>query len=732
MLAAIAVLFCVVLAAAGDATIAAAGTAEEGTVKTTTLALAPGAVAVLLTWRRRPAMVGLLQLVSVMFAGLLLCGGIIAYSSGHADRLPSGIVSGATLVAWVLTGTTTAAWIAVLLVFPSGRFPDARWRRAFQMLLAALVLLCIGQYLTLPDSRRIPGPAAIASPSGPLAQSLAADVMTAAFGVLFVGGLLVGLVNLSMRFRAASGQERQQLKWLVVVLGADVVGQVALIPLTGAQAPLGVIAVLDTVLTVLAIAAIGTALVERRLWWIDAAIPRVGAVITLWVGLSALFVTVAVGAGALSASSNQVIGVPVAVALLISLAAVLARRRVEAALTQRLYGTTPRGFALLANVRQVVMRSGSLEAWGTPLVEAIREALSAPWAGLWIAREAGTTVSLRPVAVVGDNDPRPLVLPAAAVDRLSPGDGAGSITELGADAGIELAALLPSLPATIATMRGGDGALLGLVACGESSAATPDIDALRLVASELGLALRTRQLEDELHDRATEIEAQSLELHRSRQRLVIAQDEERHRIGRDLHDGFQQRLVTLAAQLRGIARSPRAPAGRLDELADEAEDAVFVLQDLARGIYPSTLTDCGLTVALRQQAGRMPLRVHIDVEPGLAERRFGSDVEMALYYVALEALTNVQKHAPQATCSVTLRADDADRSVVLEVHDDGPGFDERQSREGQGLINMADRAAAVGGELRIRSRTGGGTWVTARIPVQGEVVPLRSRSRADR
>ncbi len=151
----------------------------------------------------------------------------------------------------------------------------------------------------------------------------------------------------------------------------------------------------------------------------------------------------------------------------------------------------------------------------------------------------------------------------------------------------------------------------------------------------------------------------------------------------------------------------------LADLASEAEQAVFALQDLGRGIFPSVLVDQGLVPALRTQAGRMPLAVRVEADAELVRTRLDPELETALYFVALEALTNVQKHAPDASASVWLRLEAGE--VMLEVADDGPGF-ERRPGDGAGLQNMADRIAAAGGTFSIDTALHAGTRIRATGP----------------
>lgn len=141
---------------------------------------------------------------------------------------------------------------------------------------------------------------------------------------------------------------------------------------------------------------------------------------------------------------------------------------------------------------------------------------------------------------------------------------------------------------------------------------------------------------------------------------------------------------------------------------------------------PSPRAPTAIAAALRTQAARMPVAIGVEAEPSLASSRFDRELEAAFYLVTLEAMANA--HAPGAAVKVSLRSADAGRRIVLEVHDDGPGFKQRLASNGTGLQNMRDRLAAVGGELAIDSRAGAGTWIHAEASVAARVVALRPDS----
>ncbi len=213
------------------------------------------------------------------------------------------------------------------------------------------------------------------------------------------------------------------------------------------------------------------------------------------------------------------------------------------------------------------------------------------------------------------------------------------------------------------------------------------------------------RLNAELHDRLEELAA-------SRARIVTAGDTERRRLERNLHDGAQQRLVSLSLTLRvALAKlDSDVPAARavLADACDEVALAVDELRELARGLHPAVLSDRGLRAAVETLASRAPVLVEIADIPA---ERLPEQVEAAAYYVIAEALTNVAKYAHASTVRVRVAANDA--SVVVEVSDDGVGGADPAT--GSGLRGLADRVEALGGSLDVVSPAGAGTSLRAEI-----------------
>lgn len=214
-------------------------------------------------------------------------------------------------------------------------------------------------------------------------------------------------------------------------------------------------------------------------------------------------------------------------------------------------------------------------------------------------------------------------------------------------------------------------------------------------------------------NRAKRLEVKAQHLQASRARGVDAAEAERRRIERDLHDGAQQRLVSVAMSL-GRARTkfdrdPDAVRELIAEAHTDAKLAVSELRDLARGIYPAVLGDRGLDAALSAQAAKSPVKVdvRVDVDP-----RPPAAVESTAYFIVGETLTNVAKHSGATEAAVKVWR--ADEKVIVEITDNGHGGAEL--RPGGGLAGLADRAATIDGVLTVVSPAGGPTVVRADLP----------------
>jgi signal transduction histidine kinase len=308
-------------------------------------------------------------------------------------------------------------------------------------------------------------------------------------------------------------------------------------------------------------------------------------------------------------------------------------------------------------------------------------------------RELGTLRGARLeaglAATLGDPE---LVLAYRVPDQHALIDGAGQPVDLpGPDSGRTAAPIER------------DGRELGMLVYDASLDDDPEL--VGAVTATAAIALDDARLHAESDERLAELRA-------SRERLVAASDAERRRLERNLHDGAQQRLVSVALQLRMIQRHIRTDPGLAERLvasaSDELSQSLAELRELARGIHPAVLNH-GLKAALESLASRAPVATTVSFA---GPERLPEPVQLAAYFVACEALANVAKYAHATTASV--RVTRGNGVAVIEIADDGIGGADEAA--GTGLQGLADRVAALGGTLRILSPPGEGTVVTAEVP----------------
>ena len=257
------------------------------------------------------------------------------------------------------------------------------------------------------------------------------------------------------------------------------------------------------------------------------------------------------------------------------------------------------------------------------------------------------------------------------------------------------------------TMLEGDGRPLAAIV--HDPALREDPALVGSVMAVLRLAVENERLDDELRARLDEVKA-------SRARLVVAAEEERRRVERDLHDGAQQRLVAVTIALQQARQSATAGGAtpelsdRLAAVAEELQGAIDDLRELARGIHPALLADDGLPAAIAALARRSAVAVELRID---LDRRLPPHIEATAYFTIAEALTNAARHAQASRATVTIR--DAGDRLDVSVRDDGVGG--ADPTRGSGLRGLADRLAAVDGRLVIESPARGGTLLRAEVPL---------------
>ncbi len=534
----------------------------------------------------------------------------------------------------------------VILLFPTGRLASPRWRPVVAILIAGVVLTAVGGALGhTADS-------AFTSGANPYAgEGIGAEAVYAVGQGLFVAALLAAVASVVLRFRRSQGVERQQFKWFAYPVGGLAV-----------FGPLAAFGFYDSVLIQVAIAIVATsipivlciAILRYRLYDIDLVITRtlVYAALTLGLagayGLATLVLGTALGRDSAWATAGATLTAAAAFRPL--------RRSLQDAVDRR-----------FSRARHDALRRIDV------FLDELRAGVAAPEDVEGVLREI-------------------LCDPELEL-RFSVPDGEGHVDAAGAVVSERAGDLRRRTPVENAGVR------LGLVVHGAEEP-RPGL-ALEVIGAAV-LAIEIARLRVELRRRLVEVEA-------SRTRIVAAGYEERLRIERDIHDGAQQRLVSIGLALRHAQHElDGSPAtGTIEGAVQEIGVAIKELRGLARGVRPTDL-DRGLAPALRELAGRTPLRIDVRI----SQERYPSDVEAAAYFVVCEALTNAVKHANAQ--HVALSAERADGRLVVCVRDDGVGGADASS--GSGLRGLSDRVAAHGGRLRLDSADGRGTTLTAELP----------------
>ena len=603
----------------------------------------------------------------------------------HHKTLLGGTVS-AWLGSWLFDPPLALLVTLVLLLFPNGRLPSPRWRLVGWLSAASVILASVGAAVgAIPRSANFVvdsgGVLDTSSRIGPDVQAL--SILAFACGVVCVAGLIV-------RFRRSRGPERQQLKWFTyggVVFVAGVVVSVASVIGPGnnnASAWANAIQQLSTVAVPIAIA---IAVLKYRLYDIDVVISRTLVYGSLAGFITAVYVGIVVGVGTLIGSGGQ----PNLVLSIIATATVAVafhpvRERLQKVANRLVYGKRATPYEVLSQFSERVAETYAADEALPRMARILAEGTGAERAQVWL--RSGDAIRLAASWPEADGATRARE-PVSVEGQLMP--------DLGGQQAVPVRHHGELLGALTVTKRQGESL-------------TPiEQKLVDDLAHQAGLVLKNVGLTAELLARLEDLRA-------SRQRLVAAQDDERRRLERNLHDGAQQSLIAIKVKL-GLAEmlvGKDAARARqlLAELKADTDTTLDTLRDLARGIYPPLLADRGLAVALEAQARRATVPVEVIAD---AVGRYPQEVEAAVYFCVLEALQNIQKYAEAGRA--TVRLSERGGIAIFEIEDDGQGFDPATARRGAGMTNMADRLDAVGGGLEVDSKPGAGVRLRGTIPV---------------
>jgi signal transduction histidine kinase len=685
---------CIVLAAVGGCALAAAVAIELATGNLAGVAwvvvgpAGPFYAAGLIGVVRRPG--------NRVAAWLLACGAMFMLSVCLGDILGDGLPAVTGFSAWLVVvggeiagNASVVAGIGLIGLFPTGipQRRGERWvlRSTAAMAVALPLLAEMASPAPPTDLFGYSGEPPIGSPLY-LPAARPAEPAVVGLHHAFTATVVLGVVMLYLRYRRSAAEDRRRIRFLLVGAVAAMVVFGALVALAlAAPQPSLFEDVAILVLWILGVAlALGSLVLplSQGVLGIDQSARRSLVYRALWLVIAVAYVAAAATLGLL-ASHFLSAGPAVLLAVGAAVAFQPVQRRLEKLADRWVFGARLDGYEVLSRFGSALEAAPGTTDLLPRLADAIRRGLGLEWVRV----------------------------------RLDLAGAGGSPSTVGA-AGIEPAdAAEPALVVPLIHA----GTVLGRIECGDRRDGPLLDEDRRLLASLAGqaaTAARNLHLTAELSTRLAVIRRQTTELTASRARVARAQDAERQRIQRDLHDGVQQDVVVLTAKLalarERLRRGDRRADDSLAELQRDLGDLLGHLRDFAHTIHPPVLADQGLLEAIEAQAARLPVEVMIEADAALRGVRYPQHVEAATWFVVAEALTNAVKHAGASRVLVELTQPNG--SLAVEIRDDGCGFDPTAVR-GLGLAGLADRISIVNGALRIDSGPGRGTTLRAEVPL---------------
>ena len=601
-------------------------------------------------------------------------------------EIDPGILPFGAVAAWFGTWDYAVAFCALLVLaqlYPSGRVLSPRWRKVPWIVVAAASVASVGTALS-PGTLEVETGFAVDNPFGLEAIRPIVEITGGIGWIVLLASVPVSIASLVLRFRRSEGESRQQIRWLAfiaVAVVASLLLAVAAVIVFGERfdrsiGPEVFFGVIFSLIGVGVPAAMGVAVLKYRLYDLDLVIKK-----TIVFAILVLLLLALVGVGALLLGGTLVPSLSdrppllVAFGVVFGLLVIPAYRLARRIADRVVYGGRASPYEVLSEFSERASETYSTEDVLPRMAQLIGQATGADSAHVWL--HVGS--ELRPTAAWPSD-----AIPSRAIASI---DGE-----------------LPPFEDQAFEIRH-QGELLGALTLRMQASDPMNPSKERIVrdlASQTGLVLRNVRLIEELRG--------------SRRRIVKAQDEERRRLERNIHDGAQQQLVALSVKLglaeRLIPKDPAKAVAMLAEAKAETGEAIEDLRDLARGIYPPVLADRGLVAALEGQARKSAVAVVVESE-GIG--RYPQETEAAVYFSCLEALQNVAKYAEATAATVRLAQENG--SLTFAVSDSGRGFDPATAERGTGLQGIADRLASLGGELDVTSAPGDGTTVAGRLPL---------------
>src|SRR5262245_37493294 len=493
--------------------------------------------------------------------------------------------------------------------------------------------------------------------------------------------------SLVVRFRRARGEERQQIKWLMLVALAALI-LFLFLGLFGLGSEGGDDGVDDTIWAILVVVllvgipvATALAIFRYRLYDVDVVISKTIVYTGLALFITAAYVAIVVGVGALLGSGRSDATLQIVATATVAVAFQPARQRIQHVANRLVYGKRATPYEVMASFGHRMAAVPNVDDVLPDMAETAARGVG--------ATNAQVTLEL------GDGSHRSVTWP--------PGEPAGQPTF--------------ALPIGHAGERIGE---IAVVKKANEPLRPAERALLEDLAGNAGPALHNVLLASDLEAKASELAVQTLEIERSRERLVTARDAQRRRLERELRDGVGTQLAGIRDEIGSDADRVAAEAGvverSLDDLGARANTALEELREVARGIFPPLLVDQGLAAALDALCRKSGPDTRFSADGSAARTRFDPAAENAVYFCCVQAVQNAQRHAPGATITIELSADGD--ALVFVVRDDGPGFDPAAATSGEGMQILTDRVAALGGSIAVESTPGRGTTVTGRVPAR--------------
>jgi signal transduction histidine kinase len=646
-------------------------------------------VGALIAWQQPRNRIGWLLIITAITAVLLQVPKLYAGLAidQHLDWLPAPLWAyWFGQFAWVFAFLLFLVFLPLL--YPDGHLPGPRWRLVLLPAAAITLVAIVGALDPASAPAELPNPAGVAALTG------ITEAVIVPFLILVFGTSLAAIASLVARYRRGAERDRQQLKWLMAAAGLMLVAFVA-----GAFVPGETTVVADVALPVAVTAmpiAIGIAIMRYRLYDIDVLISKAIVYGGLAAVITAVYILVVINIGAMIGGSQR-LWLSLLATAVIALAFQPLRQHAQRLANRLVYGKRATPYEALSQFSEHLSETYSHEDILDRMSRILAQGTGAERAEVWV--RAGQRL------VLASSSPSVSDLPPPLRERAGEGGTTAVAMQNGA---------LPSMARDTVVPVSHQGELLGALAIDKRRGETLNTREQKLIsdlAGQAGLVLKNVGLNQELLARLEDLRA-------SRQRLVAAQDEERRRLERNLHDGAQQQLVALKIKV-GLAEAvvERESKTRpiLAQLKHDADEALDNLRELARGIYPPLLASDGLEAALRSQLRHfsVPTELQVDNLP-----RQPRETEGAVYFCFLEALQNVSKYAEASRVTLRLWVDGSRLAFVVE--DDGKGFDPTSVVHSSGLQNMRDRLEALGGSLQLRSALGKGTTVRGTLPLNAE------------